>query len=155
MRSRFTIVPVLHPIDSDYPTIICALAKRLEPEAQLDPTDDAIVAAAKLFYQKGANPRHVRAGLSHARLLRGGIDRDAILFAAEDFCESSDRTSVEYADYWAVKCCSSRSLFPWSDAPGSYPFPPHLLGIVDERTGDVQHAELDRRIAELKQVANL
>jgi hypothetical protein len=155
MRSRFIVIPVLHPLATDFPAIVTAIVRRVDPDSSIQADEDAVVTAAALFFEKGANPRHIRGSLSNALLLRGCLDRDAIVFAARDFCESGDRISAEYADYWAIKCCSSLSLLPWSRAPVSYPYPAHLRGVVQQDTGELRHDELDRRITELRQHANL
>ncbi len=155
MRSRFTVIPVLHPLGSDFPAIVEALLRRIDPASSIPADDDAVVTAAAMFFDKGANPRHVRSSLNNALLLRGCLDRDAVVFAARDFCESGDRVSAEYADYWAIKCCSSLSLLPWSAAPAMYAYPSHLRGVVNGETGEIRHDELDRRIADLRQHANL
>lgn len=155
MRSRFTVIPVLHPLAGDFPAIVAALVRRLDPNSAIAATDEAIVTAATIFFDKGANPRHVRGSLSNALLLKGCLDRDAIVFAARDFCESGDRVSAEYADYWAIKCCSSLSLLPWSASPSTYPYPAHLQGIVRDGTGEIIQDELDQRIDALRQHAKL
>jgi hypothetical protein len=155
MRSRFTVIPVLHPLASDYSAILAALLRRLDPSTSIHADDGAILTAAALFFKKGANPRHVRSSLNNALLLRGRLDRDAVVFAARDFCESGDRMSSEYADYWAIKCCSSLALLPWCASPAEYAYPTHLRGVVNEDTGEIRHDELDRRIADLRQHANL
>ena len=59
MRSRFVVIPVLHPVASDYPGIILVLARRLAPSAKFNPSDPTLIEAAKVFYEKGANARHV------------------------------------------------------------------------------------------------
>ena len=56
---------------------------------------------------------------------------------------------------WAVKSCSFKSFFPWSNDPGAYPFPEHLDGIVDISTGDIIHSELDKRIKEHEKYENI
>jgi hypothetical protein len=155
MRSRFTVIPVLHPLSTDFSAIVAALLRRVDPASSIPPNDEAVLSAAALFFEKGANPRHVRSSLNNALLLKGHLDRDAVVFAARDFCESGDRLSAEYADYWAIKCCSSLSLLPWSATPATYPYPAHLRGVVDDATGEIRHDELDRRIADLRQHANL
>src|SRR5690606_1364773 len=58
MRSRFTVIPVLHPLVGDFPAIVAALVDRLDPTSAIAPTDEAIVTAATIFFDKGANPRH-------------------------------------------------------------------------------------------------
>jgi len=155
MRSRFTVIPVLHPLERDFPALVGAILRRLDPDSTIPDDDEAVRAAAALFFRKGANPRHIRGSLNQARLLKGRLDRDAIVFAAQDFCDASDRASVEYADYWAIRCCSSLSFLPWSPAPEHYPFPPHLKDVVDQRTGEIRHAELEQRLADRRRKANL
>lgn len=155
MLSRFLVVPVLFPLAEDYADIVLATAMRVAPCVELDPTDEQIVLAARLFYEKGASPRDVRRALGHAQLLTGRLDADAVLFAARDQCASTSRASSIYADLWAVQCCSQKSLFPWYDDLAGYPFPAHLVGIVDPRTGDKDESELHKRIEELRPYANV
>jgi AAA+ superfamily predicted ATPase len=155
MRSRFTVIPMLHPLREDFPAIIVSIAKQVHPGTTLSPQDLKLQSAAGLLYTKGANPRHIRAALSNALLLRGRLDEDAVVWAAEDFCASTDLASAVYADYWAIKCCVSKALFPWADDPSAYPFPAHLVGLVDQRTGDVDRVALEQRIAEVRPHANL
>jgi hypothetical protein len=157
MRSRFMMIPVLHPLRSDYGAIVLATAQRVDRQASLSLSvqDRAIAEAADLFYQKGANPRHIRAALSNALLLKGSLAPEQILFAAQDCTVPSDRASSIYADLWAVATCSAKSFFPWADCLDSYPFPNHLEGLVDRLTGEIDRYELERRIEELKPYANL
>ena len=150
MRSRFTMIPVLHPLAEDFPAIAVATACRVKPNSALDPTDPQVREAAKLFYLKGANPRHIRVALSNALMLHGKLEPETILFAAHDLCAHSDLASAIYADLWAIKTCSSRSFFPWGADPASYLYPDHLQGIVSPTSGDIHMDQLEKRIAELK-----
>jgi hypothetical protein len=108
-----------------------------------------------VFYQKGANPRHIRARLCVAVLLYGTLEPKSILFAAHDLSSSTDLNSAIYADYWASRSCSFRSFLPWADDPPNYPFPKHLADVVNPQSGEVLQSELSRRIEELKPHANL
>lgn len=157
MRSRFTVIPVLFPLKEDFPSIIVATAKRIGPSSQIHTTDDAIVEAANIFYQKGANPRHIRSALSNALLLSGKTEFEpqTALFAAHDLCASTDFGSTIYADLWAIKCCTSRSFLPWSDEPNQYSFPEYLKDVVNEQTGEINETALNNRITELKPSANV
>jgi hypothetical protein len=155
MLSRFLIIPVLHPLREDYAEILVATAVRVEPAARFDSRDERIQLAASLFFDKGATPRDVRRALGNARLLKGHLDENAVLFAAEDQCTSSSRMSNIYADLWAVQCCLQKSLFPWHDDPAGYAFPAHLSGIIDPHTGDKNEIELHKRIEELRPHANV
>jgi hypothetical protein len=154
MRSRFTVIPVLFPLKEDFPGIVLAIAQRIASNEKFKPSDKKILEAAQVFYQKGANPRHIRASLSNAVLLHGSLTPDVILFAAHDLCASTDFPSTVYADLWAIKSCSSQSFLPWSADPSQYPFPTHLQGIVDQ-AGNINEKELKKRIEELRPYANV
>jgi hypothetical protein len=154
MRSRFTLIPVLHPLCEDYPAIVLAIARRI-CGAVLDPADRQVGEAATLFYEKGANPRQIRGALSNALLLRGVLSPENVLFAAQDLCESQDLASAIYSDLWAIKVCSSRSFLPWSENPASYKFPKYLDGIVDTVSGEVNITELEKKLELLRPHANL
>jgi len=154
MRSRFTLIPVLHPLCDDYPAIIQAIARRISG-VFLDPTDSSIGEAAGLFYEKGANPRQIRAALSNVLMLRGVLNAETALFAAHDLSESQDMASAVYSDLWAIKVCSSRSFLPWSDNPAEYRFPKYLDGIVDAANGAVNLSELEKKLEALRPYVNL
>lgn len=150
MRSRFTVIPVLHPLQADIPGIVVVTAERISPDAKLTASNKQIEEAANIFYKKGANPRHIRAALSTALLLHGALTPDTILFAARDLSASTDFASATFADLWAIKCCSSQSFLPWSDEPARYDFPSYLKEIVDPVSGEVKESELNKRIEELR-----
>lgn len=155
MRSRFVVLPVLHPLRDDMIEIVCAIARRIAPEATVDVNDPHLKQAAEIFHEKGANARHVRSALSNAVLLRGSLDADSILFAAADLIGHTDRLSSIYADLWAIRLCTSKSFYPWGDDPTHYPYPDFLREIVDTRTGDVNTGALEKRIRELEPYANV
>jgi hypothetical protein len=165
MRSRFTLIPVLHPLPEDYPGIILAIAKRVASELSIAEDDPRVQQSGRLFYEKGANPRHIRSALSNAMLTYRQLTADTILFAAHDLSACMDLNSAIYSDLWALKACSSRSFLPWSEEdpsnPGlivkdpSYPLPPHLRDLVDPATGEVHQTEVDKRVEELRPYANV
>lgn len=155
MRSRFELIPVLHPLPQDFAGIVIATAKRIKPDLSLDATDPNIQEAASVFYAKGANPRHIRSQLSKTLYLKGALNADAILFAAHDLCQTADLPSTIYSDLWAIKSCTSRSFLPWSEDPSKYPYPDHLKNIVNPTTGNIDVTELDRRLKEYQAYANV
>jgi ATPase family associated with various cellular activities (AAA) len=155
MRSRFTVIPVLQPLKEDYSGIVVATAARIAPGVELKANDQRVVEAAHVFHSKGANPRHIHAALSNTLLMRGELTPQTTLIAAQDLCASTDLHSAIYADLWAIKCCTSHSFLPWSDAPSAYPFPPHLREVIDPRTGDLSETELNRMIKEFQPLANV
>jgi hypothetical protein len=155
MRSRFTVIPILFPLAQDFAGIVVATAKRIAPGIEMSIDNPRIEEAAKIFYEKGASPRHIRAALSNTLLLKGALTPDSILFAARDLCASTDFQSAIYADLWAIKCCSSRSFIPWNDNLSGYPFPWYLREIVDSTTGDINEDSLNKKIEELRPYANV
>jgi AAA+ superfamily predicted ATPase len=154
MRSRFVMLPVLHPLKEDFAAIVLSTAKRIISPLDLDVADPRVIEAANLFYDKGANPRHIRSAISNSVMIHGRLTADEIVFAARDLTTCTDFGSTIYADLWAVKTCSSRSYFPWSGATDSYQFPLHLRGVISA-SGDVDEAELNKRIEEFKPYANI
>ena len=102
MRSRFTIVPVLHPLKADFVHILLATAKRVAPETDMDSANGQVIEASNLFFTKGANPRHIRLALSNALHLHGALTPETI-FASSDFCGSADMAATIYSDLWAIK----------------------------------------------------
>jgi hypothetical protein len=155
MRSRFLVLPVLHPLKQDFVGILLTIARRIAPEARFDADDSRIHQAADMFYEKGANARHVRAALSHAALVCGELSADSILSAAHDLMGHTDRVSGIFTDLWAIRLCTSKSFLPWADDPQHYPWPDYLGGIVDPATGDVNTGALERRLRELEPHANV
>ena len=149
MRSRFAVLPVLHPLREDYPAIVESLSRRVAGAA-LDKNDQCVLEAAEIFHSKGANPRQIRAALSAILLDAGALTRESVRTAALDLRASASPATVAYCDLWAVKTCSRQSWLPWGADPSSYPFPSHLKALVDPTSGVVQESELDRRLEELK-----
>lgn len=155
MRSRFTVIPVLRPLERDFPAVVVSTARRVDPEAHLDENDPLVREAGSVFYAKGANPRQIRGQLGNVQLLHGSLTPERVLLAANDMCPSQDLASAIYADLWAVKACTSASFLPWGDDPAAYPFPPYLAGLVAPKTGTLDVVELDKRIREYEGAANV
>lgn len=157
MRSRWVIVPCLFPLAQDFPQIVVAVAKRIAPASSLDENDLQVAEAARIFYQKGASPRHVFSALTNTL---SDSDKDFfepgdVLLAADDLCATTDFHSAVYADLWAIKCCTSRSFLPWSDSPENYPFPDYLKDVVNPQTGDIIEQTLSAKIKEYEPYANI
>lgn len=157
MRSRFTIIPVLFPQAQDFPRIILATANRISLGCDFDLDDPQLVQAARIFFQKGANPRHIRSALSNTLILlkKDRFEASDILFAAQDLCSTTDFHSAIYADLWAIKCCSSKAFLPWGASPRDYVFPDYLKDVVSSETGDILVENLNARIREFKPNANV
>ncbi len=155
MRSRFLVLPVLHPLRDDMAAILVATARRVIPGLALDLHHPPVVEAAGVFFDKGGTAREIRQALATTAMLHGELTPARILSAARDLLPLADRHSSMYADLWAIRACSSRAFLPWSDDPSSYPFPEYLDDIVDPRTGDVNGPALDRRLAQLRPLSNV
>jgi len=155
MRSRFTVIPVLHPLREDFPEIIHSIAQSISTGTTFDTADPRVLEAAGIFYGKGSTARHIRAALSQVILTQGNLTAEGILAAARDVPTTNDLASTIYTDLWAVKVTSSRSFLPWASDPARYPFPPHLQGIIDPSTGVTDETELNRRIEEMKTHVNI
>jgi hypothetical protein len=153
MCSRFTVIPVLAPLMEDYPAIIKSIADRVAPGHRLVP--DALRAPAVAFFEKGATPREIRTALGLAMLQGDDLTPELVAEAARDVSVASDRISAEYADLWAIKSCTSKRFFPWYGREAAYPFPEHLSGIVDPRTGELNLDLLNSRIEARRSKANL
>ena len=102
-----------------------------------------------IFFKKGASPRDI------GRTLRTPVTPKSIVEAAKNLCPATDGVSAAYAELWAVKAASTKLLFPWVKDSAGFPYPPHLTGLVDSQTGDVDRVELDRRIEELRPHAHV
>lgn len=158
MSSRFLFVPVLSPVEPDYAQILCSIASRLLPEWDWDAEASETLEAARLFYEKGATPRHMRALLS-SKISTGDNWREGTLLlqAAGDCAEQHprDRISAEYADLYAISVCSDRSMLPWHGNITDYPLPDYLKGIVSETDGSVDAERLQQRIQEIAPKVNV
>lgn len=149
--NRFMCIPILAPPITDYPEILLSIALSIQPDLNVSPDSPELNKAAQIFFNKGLNPRVIRLALTNAvQLLGGSLYLQHIVFAAEDALPADVRTrnSMMYADWWAIKVCSSRSLLPWVNIPG-YVFPDHIRLILDEN-GEINRDLLEHKINELK-----
>lgn len=148
--SRLEFIPFLFPLPDDFASILEALARTLMPDSGVEASEAAVREAGTIFHRKGAGPREMGKALNRALLDRGGLGPQEVLWAAHDYCGATDLDSVLYADLWAVRVTTSRSYFPWSEDPGSYPFPPHLAAVVDRESGELDRKALERELARLR-----
>lgn len=153
LRSRFIVIPVLSPVREDYAGIVATLASRVTGRP-VDSSSQEVQAAAQIFFQKGASPRHILSALSNARLALGRLETADIVQAAEDFCGDTGRASAIYADLWAIKLTTSKRFFPWYGQP-DYAFPDYLRGIVDPVSGEIDREALEAKITELAPYAKV
>jgi ATPase family associated with various cellular activities (AAA) len=158
MASRFLFVPVLSPIEEDYPAILCAVAANLLREVALEETDPIVKEAAATFYRKGASPRVMRILISSKIGTEKEPRASQILRRAAVDCAPQhprDRAGAEYADLFAISVCSDLALLPWYNRIASYPLPTYLRGIVNESDGTIDLDRLSHRIKELQPQVNV
>jgi hypothetical protein len=166
---RFVVIVVPPPSAGDYPAIIAALARRIDPAANIDEDAEQVLVAARIFHERGATARHMRSQLSSAKLLSSRLTPDTVLFAAKDFRGTADPLSAAFAELTAIRACSSSYLLPWTrdvinpttghitgvEMDPAYSLPSYLDGVVDRATGDVDSTELEKRIQEMRPHANV
>jgi hypothetical protein len=130
MRSRWLILPVLQPLRDDLPEIIAALACRAAGDPSVVLEREALEEAARLLFEKGANPRTIYDALARAALGKQAFTADDLLGAARTYLPEWDASSPAYGDLWAVAHAKDETFLPWHGDP-SYTFPAHLAEVVD------------------------
>lgn len=155
MLSRFFVVPVLQPFPSDYPALLESCVARIAPALDLTARKEEVRVAAEIFYRQGASARSIQDTLATSCLSRSLEDKGALVAAANDYCGETDRGSAAYADLWALKCCSSKAVLPFTTSSEVPRLPTHLDGVLDITTGDINRVELNRRIRDLRPSANV
>ena len=155
MLSRFTVVPVLMPVVSDFPMIIRSIVKNISHESLIDISDERVKNAAEIFYSKNLMPRQIRSALKFAMSTRKVLTPEEILWAAHDAVPSDyiSRVSSIYSDYYALRLCFSKSLLPWNGNT-EFPFPEYLLKILDDN-GDIDAEKLNKEMEILKPYVNV
>lgn len=155
MLSRFTVVPVLMAVVTDFPMIIRSIVKNISPETLTDISDERVIKAAEIFYGKNLMPRQIRSALKHAMSIRKSLMPDDILFAAQDAVPSDyiSRVSSIYSDYYALRLCFSKSLLPWNGNP-NFPYPDYIKKILDDN-GDIDAEKINNEMDKLKPYVNV
>lgn len=124
MRQRWTIVPVLMPLASDFPTIVLSIAKGLNPSLDIQEDNETLIASAKRFYMANAAPREIREALiASMAIVPGDLEIKHIEFASFDIIPSGNINASVYADYCALVYCRNNSFLPWWDEDRNQPNP--------------------------------
>lgn len=160
MRQRWIVLPVLMPLQSDYPPIVHAIAQSLNPNLNLALDEKRLVDAAQRFHLAGAAPREIREALVASQaMLEGELGIEQIEFASHDIIPSNNMIASTFSDYIALSYCRSNSYLPWwDDATNSpnpnFPYPDYIREIL---TSDfmIDQEKLNKRIAELEPHANV
>ena len=160
MRQRWVIVPVLMPLEMDFPEIILSIAKGLNPELSIAVDDHDLISAAKLFSNAGAAPREIREALIASNaIIEGPINLEHIFFASKDIIPSGNLNASIFADYCALSYCRNYSFLPWWDEKTNspdenFPYPDYIREILtDSKRIDVY--KLNKKIRELEPYVNI
>ena len=155
MLSRFTVVPVLMPVVTDFLMIIRSIVKNISTETFTDILDERVKQAGEIFYIKNMMPRQIRSALKHAMSKFKSLTPENILWAAQDAVplDFISRVSSIYSDYYALRLCFSKSLLPWSENP-NFPFPGYITKILDANC-EIDVEKLNAAMNELKPYVNV
>jgi len=124
MRQRWTIVPVLMPLASDFPAIVLSIAKGLNPSIDIQKDNETLIASAKRFYMANAAPREIREALiASMAIIPGDLEIRHIEFASVDIIPSGNINASVFADYCALVYCRNNSFLPWWDEDKNQPNP--------------------------------
>jgi len=160
MRQRWTILPVLMPLEPDFAAIILSIAGELNSRLPVSADDKQLIAAAKRFYQAGAAPREIRESLIASQaMLSGELGIEHIGFASKDIIPNNNKTASVLSDYYALLYCKSNSFLPWWDDAQNcpnpdFPYPDYILEILT-KDFKIDHQKLSDRIAAMEPYANV
>ena len=160
MRQRWIILPVLMPIEQDFPGIVQSIALELNPEFDWTFENEEIVESAERFFSAGAAPREIREALIASQaVINGKLGIEHIVFASHDMIPSGNRLAGIFSDYAALNYCRNNSFLPWWDEKKSapephYPYPDYIKDIM---TDDffIDKEKLQKRLRELQPHVNV
>lgn len=160
LRQRFIVLPVLMPLEQDYPEIILSIAESLNPEISLELDNARLLAASERFSRAGAAPREIREALVASQAaLPNALSIEHIEFASYDIIPNNNSIASIFSDYIALSYCRNNSFLPWWDDEKNlpdpeFPFPGYIKEILTEDLS-IDHQKLSKRIAELEPYANV
>lgn len=158
MLSRWIVVPVLMPLQSDYPFIVESIVRSIDNAIHLESSE--LKEISDRFYYAGATPREIREGIvGSLAFINGYLSIQHLDYASKDIVPSANRASYLHSDLTAIKFCRSNSFFPWWDLennkPASdYPYPQYILDVMD-KDSFIDPKKLDDKIAELAPYSNV
>lgn len=160
MRQRWTIIPVLMPLEIDFPQIVLSIAKGLNSGLSVDVSDITLVESANRFFKANAAPREIREALiASMAVVPGDLELKHIEFASIDIIPTGNMSASIYADYCALAYCRNNSFLPWWDENqnkpiADFPFPDYIKEILtDDLMIDQQ--KLRKAIQELEPYVNV
>jgi AAA+ superfamily predicted ATPase len=160
MRQRWIVLPVLMPLEQDYPEIILSIAESLNPEISVEFSNPRLICASERFSQAGAAPREIREALVASQaVLPDAFGIEHIEFASHDIIPNNNKIASIFSDYVALRYCRNNSFLPWWDDKKNlpdlnFPFPGYIREVLTEDLS-IDHQKLSKRIAELEPYANV
>lgn len=160
MRQRWIVLPVLMPLERDYPEIVLSIAESLNPDIKIEVNNPILISASDRFSRAGAAPREIREALVASQaVIPNELSIEHIEFASHDIIPNNNRIASIFSDYVALSYCRNNSYLPWwndeRNCPDiNYPFPSYIMDILTEDFS-IDHQKLSRRIAELEPYANV
>ncbi|MFA5228716.1 MAG: AAA family ATPase [Candidatus Paceibacterota bacterium] len=160
MRQRWIILPVLMPLQQDYPEIIVSIVQSINKNFILEPENEILKASAQRFVLAGAAPREIREALiaSQAVIVKE-LSIEHIEFASYDIIPNNNISASVFSDYVALSYCRNNSFLPWWDdqknSPDqSYPYPAYIREIL---TNDylIDQQKLNQIIKQMEPYVNL
>ncbi|HBG62233.1 MAG: hypothetical protein A2266_09220 [Bacteroidetes bacterium RIFOXYA12_FULL_40_10] len=160
MRQRWIVLPVLMPLDQDYPGIILSIAESLNSEISIGLSNPRLLAASERFSRSGAAPRQIREALVASQaVLPNKLSIEHIEFASHDIIPNNNNIASIFSDYVALSYCRNNSFLPWwndekNHPDPDFPFPDYIQEILSDDLS-IDHQILSKRIAELEPYANV
>ncbi|MCK9235124.1 MAG: AAA family ATPase [Bacteroidales bacterium] len=160
MRQRWIVLPVLMPLEQDYPEIIMSIAESLNPEISVDLGNPRLLAASERFSSTNAAPREIREALIASQaILPNTLSIEHIEFASHDIIPNNNSIASIFSDYVALSYCRNNSFLPWWDDEKNlpaldFPFPGYIREILSDDLS-IDHQKLSKLIAELEPYVNI
>lgn len=160
MRQRWIVLPVLMPLEKDYPEIILSIAESLNPEISIKLDNARLQLASERFSLAGAAPREIREALvASLAVLPNAMGIEHIEFASNDIIPNNNKIAGIFSDYVALSYCRNNSFLPWWDDEKKlpnpdFPFPVYIRDILSDDLS-IDHQKLNKRISELELYANV
>jgi len=160
MLQRWTIIPVLMPLEMDFPLIVLSIALGLNPLLLADVNDAILIESAKRFYKANAAPREIREALiACMAIVPGELGIQHIEFASIDIIPTGNMDASIYADYCALAYCRNNSFLPWWDETqnkpiADFPFPDYLKEVLTDDFR-IDQQKLRKAIQDLEPYVNV
>lgn len=151
---RFEVVPVLMPLEEDYPTIISTIANKIFPHLNVTEKDTWVNQASQIYYSKFASPRHIVKTLKILGSYQKNVSAKDLVNAANQLNTQNNRVNTIYTELSAIQSCTYNGFLPWWDVK-NYRFPAHIDKVIDKHTGEVNHRKVTAEMKALEPYINI